>query len=741
MTPTEFRHAADRGMGRAALCLIENDPAPYLPDLLETCVRGHDQDGRVDYLFALIAFARAEVWAEDQLLARLPVLEYEHQAKQLWGVLNRLAMLGFPRSREAVMAYAFRTEHGAKLVAGWGVEGLRWLSEARPQAFEGGAPDFIREMVDAVERVSGEEAVEASLSPAVYFAGHSSPCFLEWPKVDGLSWEDFLARMPSFDPRMRWNWANDFAKVASPEDWVRAAEWTLTDEARTMNWLVGGLFGERPWPLDPTLLFPRLDEDYPWRSVLSRVNHPQIRDFAFERLERPSPDWSYASVMASSIGEGNFDRLMRILSGIQDPADWGIHDLYIGLADMAKRAKRGLLPAFEWGMENTWCSICRKDIATGLARKGLLPNGFRAEAGYDVESEVRRYADDRRASVLSASRFRRAATKGQGRAVLSAMNGPASLYASEVRWVALFGSPMLDEEIESRAAYVWRLIELVGVEEKVLDDLLLALQAGSDDEYTRGWHRAIVGEYAKRGSVRAQAALPPSEEVSEKRRRPKGVATATAEELARRFDAEPDFGLRRREAWAFGRKASESEFRLWAERMLREDDEDTLDAMGGAFFRRPWPLEPQRVIERVKDENRDRCVWRRILKAMPNPEVRAFALVKLAEKEPDSDAIGYLRNAFQPGDEATVYAALGRVEVEEDEETKYFAWEVVNLAHLHGAELFLPHLEWVVEHSSSSLYRRTAVEQLLKTGALSDYHRKEAQYDAEPETRALVDQA
>jgi hypothetical protein len=60
------------------------------------------------------------------------------------------------------------------------------------------------------------------------------------------------------------------------------------------------------------------------------------------------------------------------------------------------------------------------------------------------------------------------------------------------------------------------------------------------------------------------------------------------------------------------------------------------------------------------------------------------------------------------------------------------------IARVNGIEHFLPHLEWVVEHSPSSRLRTHALQHLLKANALGDYHRHEAAYDAEPATRALV---
>jgi hypothetical protein len=741
MNPTEFRRAADRGMGRTAICLIENDPAPYLSDLVETCLQGLDQDNRVDYLFALITFARAEAWVEGELLAKLPTIKYPAQIEQVWGVLNRFARLGLPRSREAVMAHSLRKESGAKLVAAWGIEGLEWLKETRPEIFVGDDPEFVRELVDAAEEVSGEETVGSLLGADLGDAGDSEPCLLNWPDVSDMSWEDFLARVPSFDPRLQVNWASEFAKAASPEDWVRAAEWALTDEAATMNWLVAVFYRERPWPLDPAHLFPRLDEGYLWRSVLSGVSDPRIREIAFERLEREEPDWDFAALLRSSVKGSDADRLMRIAKGAPRRSAYDGHALFVAFGEIAGQGISELIPVFEWTMDNVICSTCRRDIAQGLAKHGQLSERYRGEVGFDVETELHEYADDRQTPILSAQRFRRAAAKGLGRAILSAMQGPASLYGAEVQWVALFGSPMLTSEIAPRAAYVWRLVERVGGEEKVLEALLRALDGDTEDPYARGWHRALVAEFAKRGDARAQAALSALGEVSENEpRKFKGVVVTTDEALARRFALESALGLREREARAFGRMASESERRFWAERMLREEDEDTLHAMGQGFIRRPWPLDPELVIARVQEEDQDHTVWREVLKAMPHPEVRVFALEKLAEEWPNPDAIGYLRTSYMPGDEEAVYGAVARIGAGDDFTAHHAAWELVKLAWTQGAEPFVPHLEWVVEHSPSSEYRRSAIGQLLAIEALSDYHRQEARHDAEPETRALVDQ-
>lgn len=742
MTLQEFHRAAERGMGRAALCLIERDPEPYIPDLLDVCTKGRDQLDRIDYLFSLIAFAGAEARAEDELLAKLPSIECNSQIQQVWGLLNRFAMIGRPRSRAAIMAYALRTENedGASLVAEWGVEGLRWLLVNRPSLFEG--DDVARQLIDAAEEVSGTEVVAAILPREVraardaYLAKGST---WESVHVEGLNWEDFLTQLREKGNSDEWRFAHAYAKIASPEDQRKAAEWVLSDEGRPWPWLAGAMFGQRPWPLDPALIFDRLDVRRPnWISILANLEAPRIRTLAFENLECETPNWKYIPLLAKNAMESDLGRLMRIMPEVRDLTDYETHDLFVGLAEMAKRAKPGLLPLYEWGIENSFCSVCRADILKGLARNRLFPDRYRKEVAYDVEPELHPYAEDRLCPRLSASRFRRALQRGLGRAVLAAEQGPAILYAPEVQGVTLYYAPMQPCEFEPRAKYLVHLAGLVGREEEILDALLQILEVPSEDEYLRDWRVAVLQEYARRGHTRAQAALPPPEPEDTEPPKPKKMMITRAAELARRFEAEPNPAIRRRAVRAFVRTASEPEFRLWAERLLAEEDLEKVEAMGKAFLRRPWPLDPERVIERVEDPERDSCVWRRMLKRMENPEIRPFALAKLAEREPDSDAIGYLRHVFQPGDETSIAAALARIDASDEQAAYYFSWELTEIARLHSPQPFLPFLEWVVENSSSSAFRTSSMEMLLKFDALSAYHRHEAAYDAEPETRALV---
>lgn len=747
MTSEEFASSVQRGLGRAALCLLDNDPTPYLPALLDACLIDHRQtvwveDPRGEYLLTLADFAGALPAVEDHVLTHLPSIEDEWDRKQAWRILRDLAERGYPRARAAVLAYALQDKTGAEYVAAWGAEGLRWLLASRPNYFAGEYDHEIDHLIDCAEGASGKAVVDALLPPALreariaYSQRESAPSKREEePRTVAI----LIAQLKGAKRWSRRHAARRFGIYAPIEERRAFAEAMLSLKQPRLLKLLANAFKFRPWPLDPTLVFDRLNDPkvgWAWRRALATVEDDRMRTVAWSLLESESPPWDATEFLILNMQPGEEERLLRVLERGIGIEPWQIHNMAPDIVYIADRLGiEGMVPHLEWVIENTPCSLCRVHAMERLAKAGRLSDRYRQEAIFDSEEDVRALADDRAHVLLAPERFSYALRRGLGRAEGALRERPIPGYIERLLWSGLFVAPYARFEHGPRAVYLANLLEVAQVEERFLSRLLELLDLPHEDDDLQTWRIALLAEFAQRGNERALArwtpeqapGLPSSEEAP---------PATDIEELLRRFQANP--ASRGREAERFGLAAPEEERRKWAERMLQEEDVDVAWAMGHAFRKEPWPLDAEAVITRASVEGRGSQIWRLMLKEMDNPEIREFALARLAADPPDLDSIGFLRQVYEPGDEDAMMATLKRVDLKKEGVVYRLSRDLMVLARGHGTEPFIPLLEWVVENSPSSRLRTHAIECLLRLNALSDYHRREAAFDAEPATRAVV---
>ena len=193
---------------------------------------------------------------------------------------------------------------------------------------------------------------------------------------------------------------------ASREDIERAAQDLLaeTDDARVLAYLA--IFRPRPFPSDPTRLFPLLDSANgrvarSAASVLARISHPAIRSLAHRLIAEGRHDLG-ARLLRSSHGEGDLALLEALLDRLaaDEVAYHGIGfsalDVVENMAEKPEEARAVLLHLYGNGP----CSTCRWKAVDQLAAMGGIPDWMAEEGRYDAEPSI-------------AERFRTPAPGGQ----------------------------------------------------------------------------------------------------------------------------------------------------------------------------------------------------------------------------------------------------------------------------------------------------------------------------------------
>lgn len=399
MTPAEFRRAVDRGLGRAALCLMERDPAPYVPELVAACLTDggfHIMElDRAPYLADLAALAHAEAAVVDAVIAALPTTEDERYDLALrLNVLAEFTKRGDAKARNALFERAREEEGAAAKVAGLGADGLQWLVENRPERFTPEAwEDDTWFWTLLAEQTSGREPVMEILPEVL------REVWRQWeedrptpPKLPVVTDVEELIRLFMEGPNRRA--AMVFGREASDEDLLRWAERMREEAAPDVLWAMGAAFQTRPWPLDVRPLFSRIDTDdrgsRAWRRVLAKSPDPQMRPFALERLLMDPPDEDAIEFLAGVFQPGDeaavLDALLRI-----DPEDESrCHDIGTDLRSLVEaHDPLRFVPHLEWAIENNPCSFCRTGAFELLLKADALSEAYRREAAYDAEPDTR----------------------------------------------------------------------------------------------------------------------------------------------------------------------------------------------------------------------------------------------------------------------------------------------------------------------------------------------------------------
>ncbi|MBY0506397.1 MAG: hypothetical protein K2X03_20930 [Bryobacteraceae bacterium] len=268
-----------------------------------------------------------------------------------------------------------------------------------------------------------------------------------------------------------------------------------------------------------------------------------------------------------------------------------------------------------------------------------------------------------------------------------------------------------------------------------------AAMAQSTQPFDLGWSLSVaesrLGEEATLGTLReaadrdadiARYLAHSSSSPEESAQRSKPVTFADLAALAAR---EP--GRVWSAAYDWGRKAKPAELALAAEALLAATQEIEQGWLLVVFGTRPFPGNPHRLIELARSSNpKIASAARSALGQMSHPTVRAFA-IELARAE----AIGLLRNNYQPGDHALILRWLRAA-------TDY---EAVHAATRHALNFLDLHrdpaddlaiLRHIYEFNPCAFCREQAVSRMIKLQILLLDVAAECAFDASQEIRDLV---
>ena len=181
---------------------------------------------------------------------------------------------------------------------------------------------------------------------------------------------------------------------ASEMEIKRAAEDLLAeaDETRAMAYLTA--FRSRPFPGDPTRLFPLLRSAnrrvaYRAADALAPISHPAIRSCGLQLIAQGLPGLG-TRLLRSSYGDGDLVLVSTQLDRLAPDADAyhgvGLSALSLikNIAEPPDEARAILLHLYE----SEPCSLCRGTAVDLLASMNSIPNWISKEGRYDAEPGI-----------------------------------------------------------------------------------------------------------------------------------------------------------------------------------------------------------------------------------------------------------------------------------------------------------------------------------------------------------------
>lgn len=190
-----------------------------------------------------------------------------------------------------------------------------------------------------------------------------------------------------------------WGKKAREEDLLLAAQDLIQqDDPPHILWYLK-IFLERPFPLDPRHLFSLIDfEDFRINrmmlSVISRVEHPSVRQFAMKLIHDGHEEAGYAiRLLASNYQDGDWDLINSWSDGNLDENT--CYDLGGSIEAVFEHhpntgAEHAMLNVYE----NTVHSWVRKSMIKMLHSIDALPDHIRQECFYDSKERIRELAQN-----------------------------------------------------------------------------------------------------------------------------------------------------------------------------------------------------------------------------------------------------------------------------------------------------------------------------------------------------------
>lgn len=179
---------------------------------------------------------------------------------------------------------------------------------------------------------------------------------------------------------------------ADPEEISRAVERYLAAETTEERAAALDAFWVCPYPGEPgPVISDACSEneglrDAAWR-VLAHTQHPDVRSFALEMLEREDDAFG---VLAANYREADEERLMARLRA--EPVDFACntwwHRYQLDVLNMKKQPKAALQYIFD----ATYCSCCREHALSMMGKRRMLTRELLEECVFDSSDDIRSYA-------------------------------------------------------------------------------------------------------------------------------------------------------------------------------------------------------------------------------------------------------------------------------------------------------------------------------------------------------------
>ncbi len=432
MTPLEFKHALEMGFGRAIQHLKNHDPAPYEDVILEACltfggVNFQSEGGREQYFYEVIQHSSNPSSIKSGLLEALLHLGEDGESnQQIVDLCILFAKEGFPSAKEAIIRCFLsdpeeRNRYGdpcsEAILELDGIDGFyRVLDTLGQLAIQD--KDFIPsdQLIDFAQRLFGQETVENYRSqwagkPTIdAYSQAENKCEERYRKAREKSKNAVLPEQWTFEQLYTWIKRQPvFYGAYLPRRWAKSA--TVFDIDKAVQALenakdsleIQGLlsiFMECPFPKRPQLIIelaqhPDLEVVQWALSVLYKISHPDVRDFAF-KYQANYPDHPQLALgfFIKNYREGDHEFIENaLLTEIPDKHDFedvskNVVDVFT--ANITPNALKSLVLVYE----KNRCIRCRQNILKLLEQLQILPQSILEECVFDASLEIREWAKE-----------------------------------------------------------------------------------------------------------------------------------------------------------------------------------------------------------------------------------------------------------------------------------------------------------------------------------------------------------
>jgi len=409
----DFSDWLQKGLGRTAVFLRENDSRPYRDVLLHACKHNLAYDPqcegtRAAYLVDLINFSCDAQFYRDglhaALLGQTPDEDDTFCYDQIFELAAHFAAQGDAGIKQS-MYTAFERLGFAnagvmcaeQLVQLDGEAGLIAVCRSFDQVEADDRPWQFGSLLDTLEKREGMRLLPTELSRFVE----------EWREDEGRCQHNRANGPPTRNSyaeikdriykKGRKAGSVGWSKKATDEEMELLAEDLLseTDADRLYGFL--RMFQLRKFPRGPERLLElaRSSDDgiaHAAMAALVHFAHPEIRKMALEAAK--NPEWMGLAVkmFTHNRGPDDYQTIERLLKAASD-ADV-LHDLGYGVRDFVEvhksvEAVPSLLLLYEKGP----CALCRRFVVTDLVAISRIPDWMHNECLYDAYSETRKLVD------------------------------------------------------------------------------------------------------------------------------------------------------------------------------------------------------------------------------------------------------------------------------------------------------------------------------------------------------------